>query len=161
MTETWKILPGWGGLYEISDLGRVRSLHRNSRSGDALRQFVVSKYLAVNLSANGTRATKHVHRLVIEAFIGPIPKGMHASHLDGDRYNNRLSNLVIETPSMNCSRRKGHGTQAYTKPNAKINDAIAADIRAMYTKGHLQREIAEAFGVTQSNISKILSGLTW
>jgi hypothetical protein len=66
-------------------------------------------YLTVTLSEKGTTATIKLHRLVLEAFIGPRPQGMVCRHLDGNKLNNRLSNLLWGTPAENAADRVLHG----------------------------------------------------
>lgn len=162
MTEQWRDIPEWTGLYQVSDLGRVRSLHPNSRSKGELRTFrTTNGYRAVNLSGGGVRRLLLIHRLVLQAFVGPIPEGMHGSHLDGCKDNNHLTNLRIETPSQNCRRRGEHGTQARNKTNTKVSKEDADAMRALASGGWKQLDIASKFGITQSNVSRILSGQTW
>jgi len=89
-TETWKPIPNHPG-YEASDQGRVRNARtlrvwkpRRNREG----------YLRVNLpTGNGKERTRYVHQLVLEAFVGPMPKGGLTRHLDGKPANNARSNL--------------------------------------------------------------------
>jgi hypothetical protein len=157
--ENWKDVPEWEGLYQVSDLGRVKSIRRHGRILQPIRKR--DGYYAVNLTNGQKRKMLAIHRMVLCAFVASIPEKMHGSHLNGDKADNRLCNLAIETPSQNCMRRAEHGTAARNKTNAKIDSSIAAEVRKMRRAGALQREIAERFGVTQSNVSRILSGQTW
>lgn len=124
MSETWKPIPGWEGAYEVSDQGRVRSLPRavrhyrggaSRRGGRILRPGVVRDYERVVLQRDGRTKNVAVHRLVLTAFIGPCPPGMEACHGDGNRRNNRLSNLRWDTKAANCRDRTTHGGS----PNAR------------------------------------------
>jgi len=96
--ETWLPAPGFEGFYEVSDEGRVRSLHRGIRT---LRPGTANGYPMVILSVNGKRAKRYVHRLVAEAFIGPCPEGQEVRHRNDDRLNPALSNLLYGTSSEN------------------------------------------------------------
>ena len=92
MKEEWKPIKGYEGLYEVSNMGRVKSLRygkaRILRTPDNLRG-----YKSVILSKQATRKIKRVHRLVAEAFI-PNPMNLPVvNHLDGDKYNNCATNL--------------------------------------------------------------------
>jgi hypothetical protein len=66
-------------------------------------------YQVVTLYLNGTRPSRKVHTLVLEAFVGPRPDGMVTRHLDGDPSNNRLSNIAYGTPRENSLDRVRHG----------------------------------------------------
>lgn len=113
MEEIWKDIPGFVGAYQASNLGRIRSLFRpvyNSRyrlyvfHGRILKQRTDSYgYLVVNLSVDGWIKTKKVHRLVWEAFNGPIPDGLTVNHIDEDKTNNNLDNLNLMTVAENNS----------------------------------------------------------
>ncbi|WP_336653065.1 MULTISPECIES: NUMOD4 domain-containing protein [unclassified Leucobacter] len=108
--ETWEVVVGYEGLYEVSDTGRVRNAH-----GRILKLSPTSngKYLKVDLSnARGKRATKRVHRLVAEAFLGPAPApGMtDCCHNDGNGHNNAVSNLRWDTRAGNIHDKDLHGT---------------------------------------------------
>jgi hypothetical protein len=117
--EIWRRIPGRDG-YEVSDLGRVRSVDRTvtkmTRGRPALHRLkgrvlkpgtTARGYLVVAL---GHRGTIYVHHLVLLAFVGPRPAGHQAAHGDGDRTNNVLSNLRWATPKENTADRYRHGT---------------------------------------------------
>lgn len=105
--EIWRKIEGFES-YEVSNMGRVRSLDRVSCSGHKLTGKVLIPtqnqygYLIVSLYKNGTRYIKRVHRLVSVAFI-PNPEGKpQVNHIDGDKSNNRVSNLEWATAKENC-----------------------------------------------------------
>lgn len=119
MSEHWRPVLCYEGFYEVSDLGRVRSLPREVQNGrgamvaggvllrptsDRGGRYVVS------LSVRNRAACRSVHRLVLEAFVGPRPAGMEACHGDGDPGNNRLSNLRWDTHESNMDDQRRHGT---------------------------------------------------
>lgn len=95
MSEIWKDVVGYEGLYQVSGLGNVRSLNYN-KTGEArnLKQFTNNKdYLLVTLSKNNRAIQCLVHRLVAEAFI-PNPDGLEQiNHKDRNRQNNTADNL--------------------------------------------------------------------
>lgn len=75
--EKWKSITGYEGLYEVSDLGRVRSLnYRLTGKVNVLNPGINNGYLLVCLCKDGKKKMFFVHRLVVTAFIGPIAKGM-------------------------------------------------------------------------------------
>lgn len=98
-SEIWKSVPGWGGYYSVSNLGRVR----NDRTGKIKSQTPWSKrYVVVTLYAMGHRETKYVHRLVAEVFLAkPYENYDVVNHMDGDKTNNRVENLEWTTPARN------------------------------------------------------------
>lgn len=114
--EEWRPVLDWEGLYEVSDMGRVRSLPRRGHKGRILKPYVNDKNfprLMVGLSdgkrENGGReAFPHVHRLVLESFVGPRPEGMQCLHANGDPGDNRLSNLRWGTKVENWEDAKRH-----------------------------------------------------
>lgn len=120
--ETWKPVVGFEGLYEVSDRGRVRGLDRLVRTkggslrpqSGQLRALVPSSkppfYSTVMLYRRNTGSCAQVHRLVLEAFVGPCPRGCECCHYDGNAQNNRIENLRWDTKSANGSDRKRHGT---------------------------------------------------
>lgn len=115
-TEQWRAVVGYEGAYEVSDLGRVRSLNRVTDRGRKWRGRVMTTtalqnaYLVVTLWRNGSQRTPLVHRLVLEAFVGPAPESHEARHVNGDRADNRLTNLSWGTHSENQMDQVAHGT---------------------------------------------------
>jgi hypothetical protein len=118
--ELWRSVPGYVGLYEVSDAGRVRSTdrvvtgpggHPKRIRGRVLRQNVIKvRRSIVHLSREGTRTAFLVHRLILISFVGPAPEGTVCCHNDGNSQNNRLSNLRWDTPSNNQLDSVKHGT---------------------------------------------------
>lgn len=119
--EEWRAVVGYEGYYEVSSLGRVRSLDRVSTlpnggsrfyPGRVLAQSPADKkhYRGVNLSVFGVAKMFMVHSLVAEAFLGPRPEGMQICHGDGDKENNRSGNLRYDTPTANIEDARRHGT---------------------------------------------------
>lgn len=125
MEEVWKDIPDYEGLYQVSNLGRVKSLRRKvsfvNRWGQDAQRTVPEKiraatvhpnrgHLFVILHKEGKRRKWHVHTLVLTAFVGPCPEGMQCLHGDGDPKNNRVENLRWGTPSENSLDSVRHGT---------------------------------------------------
>ncbi|MCF8703308.1 NUMOD4 motif-containing HNH endonuclease [Corynebacterium pseudokroppenstedtii] len=118
--ERWRPVIDYEGIYEVSDLGNVRSVDRVvTRSDGRVRSFP-SKLLSPGLSGrwkrplvvfskNGKPTTFWVHRLVAEAFLGPCPEGMVVCHNNGNLADNRLSNLRYGTRSENMHDRVKRG----------------------------------------------------
>lgn len=115
-TEIWKPVVGFEESYEVSDRGRVRSIDRVTPHGAHRRGVELSAapghrgHLRVTLFDHGDRRLIYVHRLVLEAFVGPCPRGMECCHSDGDPKNNSLTNLRWDTRSANGLDAAKHGT---------------------------------------------------
>lgn len=116
--EIWKPVVGYEGSYEVSDLGRVRSLDRVvvTRRGPRRYRGRLLKltypgagYPAVQLLKVGVARTGLVHHLVLAAFVGPRPPGMEACHYDDDKTNGQLSNLRYASRSENTLDRVRNG----------------------------------------------------
>lgn len=119
--ERWLPIPGWEGLYEASDQGRVRSVDRILRlrngqqrryKGRVLRicPRAGNAYRSVGLSSPNGDVKYEVHRLIILTFEGPCPLGMEVRHLDGNADNSALANLAYGTRGENGRDKREHGT---------------------------------------------------
>lgn len=114
--EQWRPIPGYEGAYEVSSLGRVRSLDRVTDRGRRWKGRVMrpaalkSGYLIVSLWREGKQTTPLVHRLVLAAFVGPAPEGCEALHANGINSDNRIANLSWGTHSENQLDQVAHGT---------------------------------------------------
>ena len=115
--EEWRTVPGYEGAYEVSSIGRVRSLarldSRGRRRAARLLALVTqpSGHLTVALYRGGVRRTVLVHRVVLEAFVGPCPPGMEACHRNDIPSDNAVSNLRWDTRSGNQLDSVRNGTQ--------------------------------------------------
>ena len=116
-TEQWLAVPGWEGLYEVSDLGHARSLPRRTRSGmrggKVLKPGPASKYghqKVVFTNGGPGRYSFQVHQAVMLAFVGPCPEGCEVRHRDSNPRNNALANLEYATRAVNAQDRVMNGT---------------------------------------------------
>jgi hypothetical protein len=179
--EKWKPVKGFEGLYEVSNLGRVRSLERitvgiNGREykskGKELKIFSNKGYCYVNLFRNGKINSLKVHRLVAEAFIpNPLNKPQ-VDHIDTNKNNNSTDNLRWATHAENMNNELTH-----TQLVARMRDGLTAKmIRAKKDNGSIKgvyqynlngeyiqyfesiSEAAEATGVNRSTLLYCASG---
>lgn len=116
MTETWKAIPGYEGMYEVSSIGRVRSMdritrHHRRRRGVVLRQATTkSGYRVVCLHRDNRRFNFRVNRLVALAFLGVPPPGKQfVLHGDDNPLNNSTDNLRWGDASDNMRDKSQHG----------------------------------------------------
>jgi len=109
--EQWLPAPGIEGYYEVSDLGRVRSLHKHYY-GRILKPSYSNSggYPMYILTVNGERVPRYAHRLVAEAFIGPCPDGQEVRHKDDNVRNCTRGNLEYGTSGDNKRDQVRHGT---------------------------------------------------
>lgn len=118
VAEEWRPVVGWESSYEISSLGRVRSLSRMTASRPVNGRILKpqknprrNNYLHVRLSQGERGRTAKIHVMVAEAFLGERPDGCDIRHLDGDPTNNAVANLRYGTKSENMQDAIRHGTQ--------------------------------------------------
>ena len=134
--EVWRDVLGYEGLYVVSNLGRVKSLARKSSTyfygvtptqyavkERICKQHIVNGYLYVHLSRNGVRKNIRVHRIVAEAFM-PNTSGLTCiNHLDEDKLNNTVSNIVwcsvIENSNYGTRNSRISKTQRNSKTKSK------------------------------------------
>jgi NUMOD4 motif-containing protein/HNH endonuclease len=168
--EEWKPVPGYAGIYEVSNRGRVRT-YRNGcrwglRSQPKLMKCWTGKYVFVRLKKEGS-ATKKLHpvsRLVLEAFVGPCPAGMMGLHGPNGPLDNRIENLSWGTSQKNNGEdrvRDGTSNRGERHPNHKLTVEDVRDIRRMLRKKMSQLEIARRKRVSRPVISRILHKKRW
>lgn len=157
--EIWRPITttGFEGVYEISNLGRIRRT-----GGQLLTPAQHGRgYQSVTLADRGARKNALIHRLVLEAFVGPCPDQQESRHLNGDRADNHLSNLAWGTSSENELDKRRHGTSQIGIRNgqAKLTERQVKEIIRRYANGGVsQKTLAAVYGVQQSQISRIITG---
>lgn len=161
--ERWAPIPGAMGKYLISDFGNVMSLCCRKRR--LLRPHKDKRgYYRVSIWLGNRKLDGVVHNLVLQAFVGPMPKGMiGGGHLDGSRTNNCLSNLKWVTHQENMDHRRLHGTHpsGELNANAKLKNKDMGKIFEMARAGVPRRDIAKWFKINESAINRIISGTAW
>jgi hypothetical protein len=170
MNEEWKDIKGYEGLYQVSNLGRVKSLDRVSngqpKRGQILKPFKSSfRYLAVEVSRNAVTKSVPVHRLVAQAFL-PNPDNLpQINHKDGIKENNHVNNLEFCTAKHNSKHAVSSGLRVAAKGErcacSKLKEGEVREIRSLYSRGVPKEEIAKIFKITRENIRFIVNRITW
>jgi hypothetical protein len=162
-TERWLPVVGFEGLYEVSDLGRVRGLRRSGTAGRILAPAPLGRYLAIKLCRDGVNKWHRVHRLVGEAFLGPLPPGQHTRHGPGGALDNRLANLSYGTPIENNHDQDRDGTRRIGSghPNSKLTEAAVSECRLRHAAGERLTDLAAEYGVSDPTMGKAVRGRTW
>lgn len=171
-TEEWRQVPGFEGYYEVSSLGRVKSVGRVVMMGNGVRKTIkeliltptpAACYLAVALWRDNKIKTCKIHTLVALAFIGPRPGGMEVAHWNGDGRDNRVNNLRYATPAQNTLDKLRHDTIARGENvgGARLTPEIVRAIRQRVSAGELQYRLAEEFGVSKQTVNLLVNGKTW
>jgi len=174
MKEKWKQVLGYEGKYEVSNLGRVRSItrkldisHYTNRGG---RRGVIGRMLAQTKQPNGyftvsfSGVCQAVHKLVLNAFVGPRPIGMVCRHFpDRDKSNNRLDNLQWGAFSQNQKDRIAHGTNYGPFKERVLSPKQERQLKREYGKiskygrGRItQRELAAKYKVSLTVVNKTI-----
>jgi len=163
--EVWRPVhyPHLSQLYEVSNLGRVRSFHK----GEAhilTPRFNKDGYPMVCMYDHGYRKGDSVHRLVCWAFHGPPSECENeAAHLDGDRKNAKASNLKWVSKLENTSHKWGHGTMldGEKHPLSKLTKSQVIEILEALATGVTAKRLGEIYGITRHAIEDIRSGKNW
>lgn len=123
--EVWLPIKGYKGLYEVSNLGRVKSLERFMNNMFGTKSKIKERFLKFNpdgggylncrLYKNGIAKTFKIHKLVAIAFLNHVPNGMSiiVDHIDNDKLNNSLENLQLISNRENLSKDRKGGTSKY------------------------------------------------
>lgn len=152
--EIWKDIPGYEGLYQISDKGNIFIVNRNKLLKGCYDR---DSYKLTALSKNNKKKTFKVHRLVMLAFVGPSP--LQVNHINGIKTDNRLENLEYCTHKENMQHASKMGLARNYK---KINEEAVFKILDLLEENKLtQKQIGEKFNITFQQVSLIKLGKTW
>ena len=154
--EIWKDIKGFEGLYQVSNLGRVKSLKRPyGLKEKILKPWITRGYYQVELCKQSIKKAYLVHRLVWEAFNGQIPENMQVNHINEIKSDNRLLNLNLMTCKENinwgtgierCAKKRSKAVLQFTLDNILVKEFPSINQAARET------------GFNQGNISKCSKG---
>jgi hypothetical protein len=163
-----KPIPEFPGYFAGADGTIWSSRKRNGSPAATWRLRIPSAdrrrtYLSIQFPRNKKMVTRYVHRVILEAFVGPCPPGMTACHNDGNPRNNNLQNLRWDTPHNNSLDKRRHGTMPVGSKhhNAKLNELGVKAVRALRAAGWSCRSISILFDVDGLTIWNIDQGISW
>ena len=169
MEEIWKPIKGYEGFYEVSNMGRVRSLDRFVGARNNKLRLLKGKilsfgdnghgYKTVNLSKNNNTALKYVHRLVASTYLQNIENLPEVNHIDEKLENNRVDNLEWCTAKYNAN----YGTRNERNRKEKIENygkkVSQYDLKNNFIKSYPSlSKVEEENGFCSTSISKCCKG---
>lgn len=150
MEEIWIDIEGFEGLYQVSNLGRVKRV----TTGRILKGGKDKDgYLQVTLCKNSTKSTKKIHRLVAQTFVSNSENKPEINHIDEDKANNRVNNLEWSTRKEN----NNHGTHNERSSRTQSIPIIATNIKTGESQEFYgTNECARQLGLQASHITEVL-----
>ena len=180
-TEIWKDIVDYEGVYQISNLGKVKSLYRLRQCSKGAFRVIPERVLKSKISRGGyetvhLRTGKEswpsVHRLVASAFIPNLENKPTVNHIDGIKLNNNLTNLEWATESEQMIH--AISTGLYTPPvikdytrygedahSCKIKQEDVEIIKSMRKQGRTYKYISEQFNIGISQTFRICKNQSW
>lgn len=148
MTEEWRDIPGYEGLYKVSNLGRVLGVKR----GNLVKPFYnTDGYPQVGLSRNSLKKHRRIHSLVLEAFTGLCPQGHEARHLDSNKENCRLDNLEWAPTSVNMQDNVARGVYCL----GRLTDEQVREIRTIQLGYGQKNAYCKKIGISRTTFHVI------
>lgn len=173
MEEIWKDIVGYEGSYQVSNLGRVRSLDRKDAKGSKIKGKLLiiyqnrCGYMQAALYKNAKPKLIYVHRLVATAFIPNLNNYRVINHKDEDKTNNRVDNL--EWCDYKYNNNYGKMTHEFRSKlvagekhhNARLKEEDVIELRSLYKSGCSIANLSKLFGICRQHAWAIASGKTW
>ena len=172
--EIWRDIPGYGGVYQASTHGRIRSLDRvekwrgayRKRRGSVMVGHIEGHrpghgggYMRVVLCQEGRMRTYVVHKLILATFVGPRPEGMDICHADGNPANNRLDNLRYDSRAGNMADNVRLGVSI---GEAHCHSKLTYEAVQRMRRGELSvKEASEVCGCSYQAAHNAKAGKTW
>lgn len=173
--ELWKDIPGYGGHYQASDRGRVKSLQRVQRTYGG-RQWTSAErilkptrierngYMVVSMCMDGATKRRYVHDLVLTAFVGPRPSpGSHCCHGKEGPGVNAVGNLRWDSPGANVEDKREHGTMPLGVQHWKnvYSEEQILSVKRLLEGGHSPSEAAKETGVNVATVRQVKANRQW
>ena len=156
--EIWKDIPNYEGMYQVSNLGRVKSLKFGKER--ILKGSSAREYRLISLCKDQSTKLRYVHRIVMLAFVGK--SDLEVNHKNGIKTDNRLENLEYCTRSENIKHAFDTGLipKGEDRSQSKLTRAKAKKIKYEY-KGWKLKDIAVIYKITPQMVGEIRSGKKW
>lgn len=174
--EVWKDIKGYEGIYQVSNMGNVKSLDRYVfHKGNGTNMFVKGRILKSNSRKNWYRQvilydkshkpkTHLVHRLVAEYFVPKVEGKDFVNHIDGNKENAIYTNLEWVTPKENINHaiKTGLTPIGQESSSAKLTNQQVMEIRSKISTGKYScMTVAKEYGISDSTVEKIVDGRLW
>jgi ERCC4-related helicase len=171
--EVWHDIEGYEGIYQVSDLGNVKSLKRQNALGLMRSERILKPATndwGYKFVVTYDKKSKAIHKLVALAFIGKQPGEKYvANHKNGIKTDNRADNLEWITHKENIRHAWRTGLASSKKgaqhPNAKLTNEQAREIRELYKAKNkwdcTHKILAEKYNVSTAIIYKVLKNITY
>lgn len=157
MKEIWKDIKGYEGLYQISNLGEIKSLnYRQTGKEKIMKPYKANNgYLKIGLNKNGIRKIMYIHRLVAETFIPNLNNYTEINHNDENKENNEVNNLKWCNHKYNIN----YGTRIERFKKSKSRSVIQLSLSGeVIKKWSSIKEASKAVNCCDSHISKCCKG---
>jgi hypothetical protein len=165
-TEQWKVISGSGGLYTVSNQGRIRS-HFNGRERMLFPCKDTKGYLQFAMSLPGIKRVRmKVHQAVALTFLGPRPSGAQINHISGDKNDNTVQNLEYVSCRQNIHHawrnglRRAEQTRGERHGMSKLTEENVREIRTCGNRTTL-KNLAKRFEVSPQCIQGVIEYKTW
>jgi hypothetical protein len=171
--EIWKDIPNYEGMYQISNLGRVKSLSREVFHGNGKRfcdetimkpKLETTGYFSICLRKDRASKTIKIHRLIAMLFIDNPQNKATVNHINGIKTDNRIENLEWCTIQENIQHAISTGLKRTAKGEkhgqSKLLDSDIEYIKNNYIKHKNSKQLSQMFGITYGYVSMIAKGIT-
>lgn len=147
--------------YKVFKNGKLKTLITTSGTRSVKNKW---RYLTLMMSNNGIKIKYNkkillVHRIIYRKFIGKLNKSKVINHKNYNMYDNSIKNLEMISPSENMIHR--YKKSPPVNGNSKINFKIAQEIRKLFRKGHIYKDLMNKFKLSKSSISEIINKKIW
>lgn len=168
--EVWKDIEEFDNRYQVSNLGRVRSLYNNKqvmRKEPYILKIIEDRYgyNRVSITLYRKNHLKSIHRLVANCFLEKIENKDQVNHIDGNKKNNSIENLewCNHLENMQHASLLGliKGLKGEKCPTSKLNQLQIDEIRELYKCGKTQTELSRTYNISQGQIGRIVRNERW